>query len=137
MFLNVRQQRGNSLILALFIIVLMSLLILALARQLVNSSSAVSVEVQGNRAFNAAQSGLQLGLTQLFPLNSAAPASCSVLSAQHQFSQPGLAGCSASLTCQQLVNPDQADRPLYRLVSSGHCVAGEVITSRQVVMEAY
>lgn len=137
MFLNSRQQRGNSLILALFIIVLMSVLIVALARQLVNSSSAVSVEVQGNRAFNAAQSGLQLGLTQLFPLNGAAAVSCSLLSAQHQFSQPGLAGCSANLTCQQVLNPDRADRPLYRLVSSGHCVAGDVITSRQVVMEAY
>ena len=59
-------QRGSSLVMALFIIVLMSILLLALGRQLISSSKSVSIEVQGNRAFNAAQSGLQLGLTHQF-----------------------------------------------------------------------
>ena len=67
-----KASNGSSLVMALFIIVLMSILLLALGRQLISSSKSVSIEVQGNRAFNAAQSGLQLGLTQLYPLNATA-----------------------------------------------------------------
>jgi len=120
---------------ALFIIVLMSVLLLALGRQLISASTSVSIEVQGNRAFNAAQSGLQLGLAQLFPLN--ATATCAAVSASFSFSQPGLQSCAATISCLQVANPDQNARPLYRLTSTGSCQGGEVNSSRVVVMEAY
>lgn len=130
-------QSGSSLVMALFIIVLMSILLLALGRQLVSSSTSVSIEVQGNRAFNAAQSGLQLGLTQLFPLNINSPSSCVSVAASFSFNQPGLQNCQAVLRCFQVNNPDLPTRPLYRLTSTGSCQAGEIKSSRVVVMEAY
>jgi len=128
-------NRGSSLVMALFIIVLMSVLLLALGRQLISASTSVSIEVQGNRAFNAAQSGLQLGLVQLFPLNSSA--SCTAVSASFSFNQPGLESCTATLSCLQVSNPDLPARPLYRLTSTGRCQAGDLTSSRVVVMEAY
>ena len=139
MCLNMRRNphvsRGSSLVMALFIIVLMSALLLALGRQLISASTSVSIEVQGNRAFNAAQSGLQLGLGQLFPLNSTA--SCAAVSASFSFSQPGLQNCTATLNCIQVSHPDVAARPLYRLTSAGNCLGGDIRSSRVVVMEAY
>ena len=128
-------QRGSSLVMALFIIVLMSVLLLALGRQLISSAQSVSIEVQGNRAFNAAQSGLQIGLAQLFPINSTA--NCTAVSASFVFSQPGLQSCTATLSCLQVNNPDDATRPLYRLTSTGSCLSGDITSSRIVVMEAY
>lgn len=130
-----QRQRGSALVMALFVIVLMSALILFLGRQLISSSIAVSYEVQGNRAFNAAQSGLQAGLVQLFPLTGIG--SCAAVSANISFTTAGLNGCSATLSCQQVQNPDNSSRPLYALQSEGRCLAGEISTSRVVRMEAY
>lgn len=134
MFPKLIRQRGSSLVLAIFVIVLMSALLFALGRQLISSSKAVSVEVQGSRAFNAAQSGLELGLTQLFsnPANT-----CPAVAASFSFNDAGLRDCGATLTCFEVPNPDNAGRRLFRLVSVGQCDAGEFTTSRRVVMEAY
>ncbi len=142
--LLLRAQRGSALVLAIFVILLMSALILFLGRQLVSSSIAVSFEVQGSRAFNAAQSGLQAGLVRLFPLsgssNCAAVNAASVINFDANgalATVPGLAGCSATLTCNEVPNPDNTGRPLFRLKSSAVCIAGDVKTSRVVQMEAY
>lgn len=128
-------QAGSSLVIALFIIVLLGALLLALGRQLITAGQSVSIEVMGNRAFNAAESGLQLGLTQLFPLNS--NASCNEVTATFNFSQPGLLDCQAELSCIRVSNPDQTGRPLYQLTSIGSCQAGDINSSRVLVMEAY
>ncbi|RVU33068.1 type II secretory pathway component [Rheinheimera riviphila] len=130
-----KASNGSSLVMALFIIVLMSVLLLALGRQLISSSTSVSIEVQGNRAFNAAQSGLQLALTQLFPLNTTE--SCAAVAVSFSFNQPGLQSCTATLSCSQVTNPDVPTRPLYQLTSTGSCQAGDFNSSRVVVMEAY
>lgn len=139
-----KTQQGSALVMAIFVILLMSALILFLAKQLFSSSVAVSYEVQGNRAFNAAQSGLQAGLVRLFPLNS--NANCAAVNAASVINfdangalttVPGLAGCSATLTCLEVPNPDNAGRPLFRLESTAVCIAGDVKTSRVVQMEAY
>lgn len=133
-FIKSVKQRGSALVMALFVILLMSALLLFLGRQLISSSVAVSYEVQGNRAFNAAQSGLQTGLVRLFPIIGSA--SCTANSTV-TFNTPGLDGCSATLSCEQLENPDNSGRPLYALQSTGLCTAGDISTSRVVRMEAY
>ena len=137
-------QQGSALVMAIFLILLMSALILFLGRQLFSSSVAVSYEVQGNRAFNAAQSGLQLGLVQLFPLSGSSSCASVNTSTAINFDAhgafaavPGLVGCSASLTCTKVDNPDNTSRPLFRLESSAVCIAGDIQTSRVVQMEAY
>ncbi len=132
---RVQKQRGSTLVFALFVIVLISALVLGLLSQQLGSSTSVSYEVQGNRAFNAAQSGLQRGLVQLYPLSGST--TCAGVAPNISFSGAGLAGCSAVVSCVSVVNPQDAARPLYRLQSQGSCVANEITTSRVVVMDAY
>lgn len=128
-------QQGSTLVLALFVIVLISALVLGMLSQQLSSSEAVSYEVQGNRAFNAAQSGLQRALVQLYPL--AGTATCTTVAPNISFSGDGLAGCSAVISCRAVVNPQNVARPLYRLQSQGTCAADAIITSRVVTMDAY
>lgn len=132
---HLAQQRGSTLVLALFVILLISALVLGLLSQQLSSSEAVSYEVQGNRAFNAAQSGLQRALVQLYPLTGSA--TCSAVAANINFSGNGLADCRALISCRMVANPQNAARPLYRLQSQGSCTASAITTSRVVTMDAY
>lgn len=129
------RQQGSVLAFALFVIVLMSALVLGLLSQQLSSSTAVSYEVQGNRAFNAAQSGLQRALVQLYPLTGVA--NCSAISPSISFAGAGLADCQAELRCERVENPQDANRPLYRLQSTGTCEATGITSSRVVTMDAY
>lgn len=132
---SLSRQQGSTLVLALFVMVLISALVLGLLSQQLSSSTAVNYEVQGNRAFNAAQSGLQRGLVQLYPLTGSA--TCAGVAPNLSFAGTGLAGCSAVVSCVSVTNPQDAARPLYRLQSQGTCVANEITTSRVVIMDAY
>lgn len=132
---RLHKQQGSTLVFALFVIVLISALVLGLLSQQFSSSTSVSYEVQGNRAFNAAQSGLQRGLVQLYPLSGSA--TCAGVAPNISFSGTGLAGCSAVISCLSVSNPQDPARPLYRLQSQGTCVANEITTSRVVIMDAY
>ncbi len=130
-----QHQQGSTLALALFVIVLISALVLGLLSQQLSTSTAISYEVQGNRAFNAAQSGLQRALVQLYPLSGSA--TCAAVNANINFSGAGLTDCRATISCTTVTNPLDTSRPLYRLQSSGTCSANEITTSRVVTMDAY
>ena len=128
------KQRGSALVIAVFIIVVMLALVLSLARLLTSSSDAIVYEVQGTRALFAAQSGLDIALTQLFPLNGATT-SCAALTLEHNFSGDGLAGCSATVSCSRYNDPTPGAAPLYRLSSTARCIAAEFETRRTVQIE--
>ena len=127
-------QRGSALVVAIFIIVVMLALVLSLSRLLISSSENVVYEVQGNRSLFAAQSGLELALVQLFPLDSSTT-SCAAISTSHTFSGAGLQGCSASLSCTAFADASAGGSTLYRLSSTGSCSAGEYDTRRTVQIE--
>ena len=59
-----QSQRGSALIVAIFVIVVTSLLVATLSGLLRTSNESVVTEVYGTRAFTAAQSGLQQGMNQ-------------------------------------------------------------------------
>lgn len=134
MYPNNIRQRGSALVIAVFIIVVMLALVLALARLLTSSSQSVVYEVQGNRSLFAAQSGLELALVQLFPLDSSTT-SCVAISTSLTFSGAGLQGCSASLSCTAFADASAGGSTLYRLSSTGSCSAGEYDTRRTVQIE--
>lgn len=134
MYPNKIRQRGSALVIAVFIIVVMLGLVLALARLLTTSSQSVVYEVQGNRSLFAAQSALELALVQLFPLDSSTT-SCAAISTSHTFSGAGLQGCSASLSCAAFADSSAGGTTLYRLSSTGSCSAGEYDTRRTVQIE--
>lgn len=130
MSLNFVKQRGSALVIAVFVIVVMLALTIGLARLLVSSSETVVYEVQGNRTLLAAQSGLEIGLSQLFALNSSTPA-CSNTSSSISFNSPAMAGCEVALSCKTFAGPPV----IFQLTSVAHCQRGDFITQRQVQIE--
>lgn len=138
MCLNLRRQmsQGSAMVLALFVLIIVGGILLMLGRQQQLASEQLSVEVQGARAFWAAQTGLQLATSQLFPLNPAST-SCSNVSTTVLLTAAGLAGCQVQLVCQGIPHPDTTTRPLYRLRSSGSCSGSDWQSSRVLELEVY
>ena len=138
MFLNSpTQQRGSALVVAIFIIVVMAVLAAVISRVLTTASSSVVDEVYGARAYHAANSGLQMFLTELFPLgdNEANSDACES-SYQLDFSNQGLSGCSATVTCQIGDFRENYSVKHFRISALGSCDAAGSLYSRQVVVEA-
>ena len=126
------KQQGSSLILALFVIIILTLLGSILMRIISTSSETVSQEVLGTRAYMAANSAMQAELQKLFPLNGAS-AICNADNTYAEFHTPlgddvpGLYDCRAGTTCENYYIDTQ--NPLavieyYRLTSTGKCGSG-------------
>ena len=127
------KQGGSALVVAVFIIVVMLALVLSLSRLLISSSEAVVYEVQGTRTLFAAQSGLELALSQLFPLSGSA--SCAAVSSSHNFSGAVLQSCSAAISCTAYTDPTPGATAVYRINSTASCSAGDFVTRRTVQIE--
>lgn len=151
---SLKSQQGSILVLALFIMVVMLLLGAALVRMLSSSAESIAYEVVGTRAYNAANSGLQVKLSALFPLNSASmqcdevnsvaslvdgdlapPDTISNNYLPNLNNVDGLSNCSVTeMVCS---NFKQDDVTYYKLTSTGQCLMdGGEVTSRTVVVEA-
>ena len=131
------KPRGSALVIAIFIIVVMSLLGAALVNMMKSSQEGVAYEVLGTRAYTAAQSGVQWQLAEVFPLNSDAIACKS--QAEINTNTPtfanvqGLAQCRVSVTCTDF----ERDNIRYYVVeSTGECTLDAEVTSRTVVVDA-
>jgi len=146
----IKAQQGSALVIAVFIIVIMTVLGIALMRMLGASSESVAYEVMGTRAYATAQIGAQWGGREIFPLGTGTALHCdgrivdqsSISSPTTQILVPpsgisnadGLADCEISqLTCEDLKYDDVA---YYTITSTGQCNVGGVITSRTIVIEA-
>jgi MSHA biogenesis protein MshP len=143
------KHSGSSLVMAIFIIIVLSLLGSALVQVLSTSSEAIAQEVLGTRALAAANSGLQGDLQKIFPLTGtgACPALTPPATAtEYDFSNiTGLYTCKAVVTCDNYI-PDLKGIAYYRVTSTGSCGAGAlaadsfdksiVISSRTVQVEA-
>ena len=128
-------QRGSALVVAIFVIVVTGLLVATLSRLVATSSDSVVVEVYGTRAYTAAQSGLQQGMYELFPLNQPMANCAAVTGTPVDLSGiPSLANCSVTLSCQAF--DYTADDTHYRIEALGQCEAGGQTTERLLAMEA-
>ncbi|MCS4308891.1 MSHA biogenesis protein MshP [Rheinheimera pacifica] len=134
MYLNYQKQRGSALVIAVFVIVVMLALAAALSRLLISSSETVVYEVQGTRALFAAQSGLEIALTQLFPLNGAA-AGCGAVTASRSFNADSLQSCNVSISCTPFTTAAPESITLFKLSSTASCEAGGFQTRRTVQIE--
>jgi len=132
-----KQQAGFSLPVAVFVVVIMALLAAAIVQLSSRNNLSSAQEVFSVRAFYSAESGASWAMSQLF-FNSAGSAnkafsdtrcSGSVNGATLTLPSPGLAGCSATLTC---VAETEGATGYYRVVSAGSCGSGQVQASRVV-----
>jgi len=128
---------------AVFIIVVMSVIGAALIRLLNDSATSTVTEVYGARAFHAAQSGIDIFLTELFPHDSPT-ASCTAragsiqskaIDSSYSFNTPGLTNCSANIRCDELDLSPFPGRH-FRILSSAQCTVDDQRYSRQLLVEA-
>ncbi|WP_286234696.1 pilus assembly PilX family protein [Thalassotalea sediminis] len=132
---SAKSQTGSALVIAIFVIVVMSLLGVALVKMLRTSSNTVVYEVLGTRAFQAAQTGMQWQLQQIFPLDNPAQ-SCPGGNLEPSIAHiDGLKNCGFKTQCT--LNPDViAGAQYYTLTSTGSCTIDDVTTSRTVEVQA-
>lgn len=133
------KQQGSALVIAIFVIIVLSVLGAGLVKMLDSSQEGVAYEVLGTRAYTAAQSGLQWQLGEIFPLNSAALACqnpADIDSSKPSFTNaPGLAQCSIKVTCTDFVRVGDSIR-YYVVSSTGECALDGEVTSRTVEVDA-
>ncbi len=135
-----KAQQGNMLVLATFVIVVMTLLSITIVTVLSNASQSVAYEVLGLRAQHAARSGLEQHLSLVFKndgtLDTAACAAPVVI----DFAGSAQTGLNACVVQSQCENQDfsTSDGLVTRLsfTSTGQCAAGEINVSRSMTVEA-
>ena len=137
-FKPINKQRGNTLVIAVFVIVVLGGLVAALASLLRTSSESVVIEVLGARSYLAAQSGLEQAMMEVYPLGSAPDTSCSVDATEYTFAgNQSLEQCSADVSCSSTEYTDESNTTYTHIVitSSALCDAGEQRASRELQIE--
>ncbi|TMM47828.1 PilX N-terminal domain-containing pilus assembly protein [Colwellia ponticola] len=130
------QQKGSALVLAIFIIVVMTLLGTALVRMISTNAETIVYEVIGTRAYQAAQAGAQRKLREIFPLSSAS-STCPVAPSTYSFvNTEGLKGCEATVIVDCKLYQTVNNITYYTVISTGKCSVGEVLTSRTIEIDA-
>jgi len=137
------KQCGSSLVLALFVIIILTLLGGALMKMISTSSESMSQEVLGTRAYMAANSAMQAELQILFPLNTTSSSSCDTpftdkpYSLQTALSEDisGLYDCTAATSCENYhIGVDGTK--YYRLTSTGECGSGVMDANSKVIVKS-
>ncbi len=138
------KQRGASLMVALFVILIFGLLTAALARLLMDSGDKHTVEVLSLRALMAAQTGIEHRLQAQYPSGVWQSASCLQNDSSYSFSDEGLAGCRYDVHCQMVsAATSTGTQSVLRLSSTGRCgddgsgSNADFAVSRTVVAEAF
>jgi MSHA biogenesis protein MshP len=133
--INRKIQSGSALIIAIFVLVVMTLIGSALIRMQSSTAETVVYEVMGARAYAAAKTGLQWQLTEIFPLNSIGVTLCQVNIVEPTISDvTGLDNCQFEITCDDSISHD--DVQYYTLTSTGSCSIAGIETSRTIEIEA-
>lgn len=116
---NKKKQGGSALAIAVFIIVVMSLLATGISKSISSSEEQTVYEVFGTRALLAAESANEMALSQIFPLTGSGVCTASQ---NTYFNQNGLLNCVATTTCSSR-DPDLVGTTYYQVISTGICKA--------------
>lgn len=128
-------QRGAGLPVALFVITVLALIVVGMAQLQDSTGQSVSLQIQSQRAFYAAESGVQVALRDALESNS-----CGAVQSPLVFTVSGLAGCNATVSCETLMADIQgngSNDTIYVLVSRGSCgAAGPDAATRTIEVRA-
>lgn len=128
--LAIRVQQGIGLPIALFVITVLALLVVGMAQLQQATGQAVSLQIQSQRAFFAAESGAQLAVAEVLD-----SASCAGVPAEQVYANGALRECKARLSCAAtapLAIPGSGSNRVYTLTSVGECGSGNELASRTV-----
>lgn len=130
--ISVGRQTGAGLPVAIFVITVLAAVVAMMARMQQGSGEAISLQVQSQHAFYAAESGAQLAMHQLFPPGSPVAACISPVY-QQTFTANGLAGCQVSVDCAVDIADSENH---YTLTSNGICGSGADRAQRVIQVRA-
>lgn len=144
-----KKQSGSALILAVFIIIVISLLGASLVSLQRDSAESTSYEVYAARAYLAAYSASEIALVDLFPLGETevSDENCTVSGEDENTIRVdlpderesdgtiGFHGCSASYTCET-ISAASSTTVRYSVTSTAICKNSEINTRRQITVEA-
>jgi MSHA biogenesis protein MshP len=125
---HISHQAGLGLATALFVITVMALLAAMIFQLVRGNAETTGEEVLLIRSFYAAQSGVQFGLTKVFPPDTGGVSSCLAPYPQFELEADGLEACTADVSCAAL--PVVGSGTYYTITSTGTC--GEVSRTVQV-----
>lgn len=136
--LAINRQRGFLLPLAMFIVVGLAVLALAMSRTGSNTMTAVVQDSIAVQAFFAADSGAQYALHQIL-FNAAdsteAESRCNAVNGGSlSFNADGLRNCSASFTCARLDSLDGGH--IFSVQSAARCGSGSLWAERAIEVGA-
>lgn len=128
------RQTGLGLPAALFVIVVLALIAVAITELERTSAESFSFNVLSQRAFYAAESGAQVGLNRLFPPGGAASDCTNAYFGTSQtYTQGGLNGCSVTVACRaDTVGADT----IFTLTATGQCGTGSDSAIRVIEVRA-
>lgn len=136
---SAKKQSGSALIIAVFIIIVISLLGSSLVSLQKDSAEGASYEVYAARAYLAAYSGSEIALAKLFPLGSSTASESDCSGNEIKPTLPstttttGFHDCSVIYTCN-IISSAVATR--YTVVSTAICNNNQINTRRQITVEA-
>ncbi|MBL3558347.1 MULTISPECIES: hypothetical protein [Marinobacter] len=125
-----KKQSGAGLPVALFIVTVLAFLVLGMSQLQQGSGESISLQIQSQRAFFAAESGAQVAVRDVLEADS-----CSGLHSPLAFNDAnGLQGCSATMTCESVTADigGSGGNTVFTITSSGQCGAGADQASRSV-----
>lgn len=136
------EQQGSSLVIALFVIVILTLLGGVLMKVISTSSESFSQEIFGTRAYMAANSAMQAELQKLFPLNTPASGYCDTdINVQYDLQTSaatdiaGLYDCTAETNCENYYT-DSDGIKYYRLTSTGKCGSADMAEESNAIIKS-
>lgn len=125
---SLNKQNGAGLPVAIFVITVLALLVIGMAQLQESSSKSVSLQIQSQRAFLAAESGAQVVVSDLLSRSHSSPLTCGPASISTlNFANGGLAGCSSVLSCSEIGSGGSI-----LIESRGTCGAGGDLAERAV-----
>lgn len=131
-------QQGNMIVMAIFVIVVISLLAGALIKIISASSNTTIHQVYGVRAKQAAQTGIQALLNSSFANDGTATAcNTAITSPVSLTSVKGLTTCEFEASCvTEQISFAGEDSLYFKLSSTGTCTLNDHIVSRTVAVDA-
>jgi MSHA biogenesis protein MshP len=130
------RERGFLMPLAAFLVVMMALFALTMSRNTGQSAISSTQEHISLQSFYAAESGAQMGMSQLFFRAGALDRACADdvclnTLADPPANIPGFASCTVTLACTR--NTNAADTvSFYQITSTANCGAGNITAQRLV-----
>jgi len=121
-----RKQQGSMLVIALFIIIVISLLAASLSRILSSSADGIANEVYNAKATYAAESGIELGMYKAL-----VESKCLAKFDWDIKNYNGLDNCKVNIEC----NVIDSDLSLYYLKSTSICDGGKIVAQHEVEAE--